>query len=42
MLAGDGGVTLQDLTTVFAALQAGGVDSIGIMTQPPPAGGGMP
>ncbi|HEY6359119.1 MAG TPA: biopolymer transporter ExbD [Vicinamibacterales bacterium] len=39
-LAGDGGVTLQDLTTVFAALQAGGVDRIGIMTQPPNPSGG--
>jgi len=39
-LAGDGGVTLQDLTTVFAALQAGGVDRIGIMTQPPAPSGG--
>jgi biopolymer transport protein TolR len=41
MLAGDGGVTLQDLTTVFAVLRAGGVETIGIMTQPP-ASGGMP
>jgi biopolymer transport protein TolR len=39
-LAGDGGVTLQDLTTVFAALLAGGVDRVGIMTQPPAASGG--
>src|SRR5690348_632254 len=31
MLAGDGGVTLQDLTTVFSALQAGGIDNVGIM-----------
>ena len=42
MLAGDGGVTLQDLTTVFAALKEGGVDSIGIMTQPPTPNGGLP
>jgi biopolymer transport protein ExbD len=41
MLAGDGGVTLQDLTTVFAALQVGGVDNVGIMVQPPKSGGGL-
>lgn len=39
-LAGDGGVTMQDLTTVFVQLQAGGVDKIGIMTQPPLPNGG--
>jgi biopolymer transport protein TolR len=42
MLAGDGGVTLQDLTTVFEALKVGGVESIGIMTTPPTPGGGLP
>lgn len=40
MLAGDGGVTLQDLTTVFVQLQAGGVDNVNFMTQPPPPKGG--
>jgi biopolymer transport protein TolR len=39
MLAGDGGVTLQDLITVMSALQAGGVDNVGIMIQPPANGG---
>lgn len=42
MLAGDGGVTLQDLTTVFSALQAGGIDNVGIMVQPPTNNGGLP
>jgi biopolymer transport protein TolR len=42
MLGGDGGVTLQDLMTVFDVLRSGGVDTVGIMTQPPPASGGMP
>jgi biopolymer transport protein TolR len=42
MLAGDGGVTLQDLTTVFSALKEAGVDSIGLMTQPPVTNGGLP
>jgi biopolymer transport protein TolR len=40
MLAGEGGVTLQDLTTVFVALQAGGVNTISIMTQPNTTNGG--
>lgn len=42
MLAGDGGVTLQDLTTVFSQLQQGGIDNVGIMVQPPAQNGGQP
>jgi biopolymer transport protein TolR len=42
MLAGDGGVTLQDLTTVFSQLQQGGIDNVGIMVQPPANSGGQP
>jgi biopolymer transport protein ExbD len=42
MLAGDGGVTLQDLTTIWSTLQAGGVENLGVMTTPPKPGGGRP
>jgi biopolymer transport protein ExbD len=44
MLAGDGGVTLQDLTTIWSTLQAGGVENLGVMTEPPrqPGGGNRP
>jgi biopolymer transport protein ExbD len=42
MLAGDGGVTMQDLATVLSALQAGGVEKVGFMVQPPAQNGGQP
>jgi len=34
ILAGDGGVTLSELVTVFDSLLAGGVDRVSIQTQP--------
>src|SRR5580692_3295614 len=40
MLAGDGGVTLQDLATVFVELKAGGVNTINFMVQPAATNGG--
>ena len=35
MLAGDGGITLQELVRVFDKLNEGGVANVGIQTQPP-------
>ena len=41
MLAGDGGITLQELFTVSDQLKAGGVENVNIQGQPP-TGGGRP
>jgi biopolymer transport protein ExbD len=36
-LRGDGGVQLQDLMDVMDRLKEGGVERVGIVSQPPPA-----